>query len=450
MRRHESNQKRFSLSTALVAAMAAFALFLAPATANADDDDIFRAKTISPNQTYKASASEARDEMWYRFELKQAGPIKICITGASWWEWDVNLYTAARYDDDEILDYTANTRNGTHESMNIGLAAGTYYIEVEGDDDDMPRGATYSIKVAHSASSSWETELNDTTRLADNLKLNSPIKATTLEADDDDDDDFDLEDILEDDDDEDEDWFKLTLSEKSTVRMAFTNGTRSRGGWIIRLFNGQDFRGSRALLTERHRASESSFTSNELQLGAGTYYVKVDPLEGATGLEYTLEMRTSGSGGNSGTTNPSDDVKPSSGQMHRLYNRYTGEHFYTSSDNEFNTLRNAGWDDEGTGWIAPDSGDPVYRLYNPFVEGGDHHYTMSKDEYFALGKLGWRGEGVGWFSASKSNGVPVYRQYNPYAETGTHNYTTNKAENDALVDLGWKAEGVGWYAARAK
>ena len=133
--------------------------------------------------------------------------------------------------------------------------------------------------------------------------------------------------------------------------------------------------------------------------------------------------------------------------MYRLYNRYTGEHFYTASATERDSLRRSGWTYEGTGWIAPTSGTPVYRLYNPWVDGGDHHYTTSVSEYDALGRLGWRKEGVGWYSGGS---VKVYRQYNKYATTGTHNYTTSKAENDALVRLGWKAEGVGWYAVRAK
>ena len=133
--------------------------------------------------------------------------------------------------------------------------------------------------------------------------------------------------------------------------------------------------------------------------------------------------------------------------MHRLYNRWTGEHFYTASEDERDVLVSVGWTYEGIGWVAPTEGDEVWRLYNPFVAGGDHHYTMSESEYEALEGLGWKQEGRGWYSGGD---VKVYRQYNPYAETGTHNYTTDKAENDALVELGWNEEGVGWYALAAK
>ena len=135
-------------------------------------------------------------------------------------------------------------------------------------------------------------------------------------------------------------------------------------------------------------------------------------------------------------------------QMHRLYNQWTGEHFYTASTNERDSLVKVGWAYEGVGWTAPSSSStPVYRLYNPYVTGGDHHYTTNASERDALVEAGWSYEGVGWYS-DDAEGVPLYRQYNPYAKTGTHNYTADKNENDTLVKLGWRAEGIGWYGVK--
>lgn len=135
--------------------------------------------------------------------------------------------------------------------------------------------------------------------------------------------------------------------------------------------------------------------------------------------------------------------------MYRLYNPNTGEHFYTASAGERDSLSRIGWSYEGVGWIAPSSSKtPVYRLYNPYAPGGDHHYTTSAGERDALVSLGWRAEGVGWYS-DDSKRAPVYREYNPNARTGTHNYTTSKGENDSLVSHGWRGEGVGWYAVEA-
>ena len=135
--------------------------------------------------------------------------------------------------------------------------------------------------------------------------------------------------------------------------------------------------------------------------------------------------------------------------MYRLYNRWTGEHFYTASAYERDSLSSVGWDYEGVGWTAPASGDPVHRLYNPYAPGGDHHYTTSAYERDALVAEGWSYEGVGWFSAAEgTDRVPLYRQYNPYASTGTHNYTASLYESDHLVSLGWRAEGIAWYGVK--
>lgn len=134
-------------------------------------------------------------------------------------------------------------------------------------------------------------------------------------------------------------------------------------------------------------------------------------------------------------------------QMHRVYNPNSGEHFYTASSVERDSLVNAGWIYEGVGWTAASGKMPVYRLYS----GTDHHYTSSSFERDALIKAGWKDEGIGWYTENPS-GVPLYRQFNPNVDpsasrnnSGSHNYTTSKAENDNLVAQGWQAEGIGWY-----
>ena len=136
--------------------------------------------------------------------------------------------------------------------------------------------------------------------------------------------------------------------------------------------------------------------------------------------------------------------------LYRLYNPYTGEHFYTPDTNERDSLVKVGWKYEGVGWSAvTDEGDPVYRLYNPYAPGGDHHYTIDKNEYDELQKLGWKGEGSSWESVTAHDmmGYRVYRLYNPNAATGAHHYTTDADEAKALAAAGWKDEGTGWFAS---
>ena len=133
--------------------------------------------------------------------------------------------------------------------------------------------------------------------------------------------------------------------------------------------------------------------------------------------------------------------------MYRLYNHWSGEHFYTASVSERDNLVSKGWTYEGVGWYAPGYGDAVYRLYNPYAPGGDHHYTMSLEEYVDLTGVGWKGEGVSWYSDT-GHSVPVYREYNPYEFAHNHNYTASVSEHNHLLSLGWRDEGIGWYGVQ--
>ena len=132
--------------------------------------------------------------------------------------------------------------------------------------------------------------------------------------------------------------------------------------------------------------------------------------------------------------------------MYRLYNPNSGEHFYTGSIQERDTLIIAGWQYEGIAWNAPtNTGDPVYRLFNP--NSGDHHYTMSAEECDNLVAVGWIYEGIAWNSAPVNHpeALPLYRLYNPNADCGSHHYTGSEEERDMLVEVGWLYEGIGWF-----
>lgn len=154
----------------------------------------------------------------------------------------------------------------------------------------------------------------------------------------------------------------------------------------------------------------------------------------------TATVTVSGRGNYAGSARGTFRIIDRGVPMQRLYNPYSGEHFYTASVEERDSLVGVGWSHEGVGWVAPTSGDAVFRLYNPYV--GDHHYTASAEERDFLVAAGWSFEGEGWRSGGD---VPLLRQYNPNAVVGSHNYTTGVGERDMLVSVGWRDEGVGWY-----
>lgn len=132
--------------------------------------------------------------------------------------------------------------------------------------------------------------------------------------------------------------------------------------------------------------------------------------------------------------------------IYRLYNRYSGQHLYTSAWDEVKSTTSVGWNYEGIAWEAPDDSEgntAVYRLYNPY--SGDHHYTTSAEERDNLVSLGWNAEGTAWYSSTADDAVPLFRLFNPYATVGTHHYTTSSDERDWLDSIGWNSEGTAWY-----
>ena len=134
-------------------------------------------------------------------------------------------------------------------------------------------------------------------------------------------------------------------------------------------------------------------------------------------------------------------------QVYRLYNKYDGDHMFTTNESEYNLLVGLGWTGEGKAWTAPGSSDiKVFRLYNPY--SGDHFFTTDAKEYASLGEIGWNQEGVAFYSADKDSGVAIYRLFNPYLVRGTHLFTTDKAEYDHLTDLGWSPENIAFYGLK--
>ena len=131
--------------------------------------------------------------------------------------------------------------------------------------------------------------------------------------------------------------------------------------------------------------------------------------------------------------------------MYRLYNQWSGEHLFTLSKDEVDSLTSIGWKYEGVAWQSPSfSLDPVYRLYNPY--SGDHFYTSDWSEYEYLGSIGWNQEGVAFYSASSATGKPIYRLFNRWLTQGTHLFTTDYDEYQYLGGIGWSQEGTAFYS----
>jgi len=129
--------------------------------------------------------------------------------------------------------------------------------------------------------------------------------------------------------------------------------------------------------------------------------------------------------------------------MFRMYDPNAGEHFYTGSELERDTLVTEGWNYEGVGFNYPAIGAPVYRLYNPV--SGDHLYTMDEAEIAQKTAGDWHVEGVAFNSAPDTE-VAQYRLWNPNAVRGAWHFTSDAGERAMLISVGWQDQGIGWYS----
>jgi len=89
--------------------------------------------------------------------------------------------------------------------------------------------------------------------------------------------------------------------------------------------------------------------------------------------------------------------------VHRLYNSKSGNHFFTTNDQELVTAQQVGYAYEGvvgraySPSVAASNGfTVVQRFYNGRT--GEHFYTSSSTEAASLGSLGYSAEGAAWAS----------------------------------------------------
>jgi len=128
--------------------------------------------------------------------------------------------------------------------------------------------------------------------------------------------------------------------------------------------------------------------------------------------------------------------------IYRFYNSANADHFYTADQNEVTTLEN----------LSKKVTFPVYRFVN--LANGQHFFTISESEKDFVQDnqsktFGY--EGIAFYaypdSSSDSALAPVYRFLNLI--TGEHFYTISEAEKTSVVaNLGttYKLEGIAFYA----
>ncbi len=308
--------------------------------------------TLPVNKINSFTAPDEERYYFYKLTLSNDGPINIpVISGAQ----EITLYNGAQ---EKMLEL-----NSSLHSRKFGLSKGTYYLSFYFPSSRSRDDRNVQMRVNFTAQNDFEKESNDSFETANSVSLNKVYYGNGVNCS--------------------KDYFRFEVPENMNVRIAVKN-TESIGVQV--------FRSDLSLVGQWGNQSSSGLAvvdDASFLLTKGTYYINIanagnvfwDPYtEQDSDQEYSFKINA---------------TSVSNVTMHRLYNRWTGEHFYTSSSSEKDGLVKKGWSYEGVGWTAPStSSKPVYRLYNKYVSGGDHHYTMDESEKNELVEKGWLMRGL--------------------------------------------------------
>ncbi|MGN0356120.1 MAG: hypothetical protein ACI4EI_13755 [Muricoprocola sp.] len=219
--------------------------------ANASFDE---AADISVNQTYRGNLATSSDEKYYRFSLSSAGYISFDFAheyvDRSWSFWIAELYDSNK---EKLMErsYEGNT-TATKTTTKIGVPAGTYYIKVKKDNYS---DVNYAFRVNFTASSSWETEFNDSFNTSDRINIGNTVNGSLMES-------------------EDVDYYEFYVPSAGYISLDFTHEyvDRSWSFWEVYLYNP-----NKEELMWRNYAGNTTATATTTKVGvsAGTYYIKV-------------------------------------------------------------------------------------------------------------------------------------------------------------------------------
>jgi hypothetical protein len=134
--------------------------------------------------------------------------------------------------------------------------------------------------------------------------------------------------------------------------------------------------------------------------------------------------------------------------FYRLYASWNGDHFYTTSAGERDHAITGGYSSEGiAGYVYPAAGAGLRALYRCYARwNGDHFYTTSQAERDSAVAGGYTNEGIACYvpvDLAATARLPLYRLYAPWS--GDHFYTTNATERGSAIQGGYIGEGIACY-----
>ena len=226
-----------------------------------ENNETFAAATaMVTNQPYQASINDANDQDFYKFTLASTGTVDLSFEQKDLADAQ-EYWSAVLYDDscNEICAYSFQGTGTSVKTYNIGLPAGTYYINVTGGDFYYSYAHryttdTYTFTVNYTATEYCENENNETFSEATAMVTNQSYQASINDA-------------------YDQDYYKFTLTSSGIIDLTFNhkNLADSQEYWMAVLYDDSHSE----ICAYSFQGTDASAKTYSIGLPAGTYYINV-------------------------------------------------------------------------------------------------------------------------------------------------------------------------------
>ena len=221
------------------------------------NDKLESAQEIEQNTEVTGNLSDEEDKDYYKITLTEAGKVSYTFKTDN----ETGQYYYVCFCDENGKEMISEQRlygsaDNSYTSMNLGLSEGTYYVKVywklytyDGFSTD-----DYHLTVNFEKVDDWEQEYNEDIDTATSIPLNTEFKGNLMNED-------------------DRDYYKITLSEAGKVNYTFKTDNETGQYYYVSFC---DENGKEIISEQRLYGSDgNSYTSMNMGLPKGTYYVKV-------------------------------------------------------------------------------------------------------------------------------------------------------------------------------
>ena len=247
-------------------------------------------QSIVVNKKYYGELSTSDEEDCYKFTLNKAGHIRIDF-GKEYDSNDSHGWQVVIYNSNwEIVKTDTFTcgNTKTDSSSVLGLDSGLYYVKVK-QKDWYWTNVKYNFKIVYSNENVWETELNNSFAIADQIKVNNNYYGSISYGD-----------------STDHDYYKFALNSDGHIRIDFGKEYDSNDshGWDVILYS---FDQEEMISWTFYCGNTKTDSTCEYGLPKGTYYILVKPRDYYdTNVTYNFKINFSAS--DAWESEPNDDL----------------------------------------------------------------------------------------------------------------------------------------------